>query len=174
MENSYENTTGDTFGSYLLYELGHGPGHSFRRWGSRDGDSRTDFHPHCCSANGRTCGANSATNNHRSADADHDQGCRRKYTEHATVTRRFRLNLTSDRNAGEQSADEFVDSDGSMSPFGRNVDIRSEWESSQRESEFDESGFGQSRFNQPDQCRFNQCRFNQSRFNQPNRSESSE
>jgi hypothetical protein len=53
MENSYENTTGDTFGSHLLYELGNGAGDSSRRWGSGDWDS-TDFHAHGCSADERS------------------------------------------------------------------------------------------------------------------------
>lgn len=170
-EASYGNTTGNAFGSYMLYELGNGAGHSSWRRGSGDGDS-TDVHSHGCSADERSVAvqpdfnsnANPATNHHRSTDADHHQGSRRKYAEHASVTQRSQFNVTNAWNSGEQSADESIHADGSVSPFGRNVDIRREWESSQRESEFDDSGLRQSRFNQPDRFR----------FNDPNGSESSE
>ena len=169
MENSYENTTGDTFGSYLLYELGNGAGHAFRRRGSGDGDS-TDFHSHSCSADERSSAvqpdfnSNPAINHHRSTNADHDQGCRREYSEHASVTQRSRFSLASARNAGEQSTGKFVYSDGSVSAFRGNVNIRRQWESSQRKPGFDDSGSEQ----------FQQSEFHQSQFNDSNGSESNE
>ena len=156
-----------------MYELGNGAGHAFGRRGSGNGDS-TAFRSHGCSADERTRtiqpGFNSGatTNNHRSTDSDHNQGCRRKYAEYASVTRHSWFTLANTR---KQSADESVRANGTVSAFVGDVDIRREWE---REPEFDDSGFEQSGVDQPDQFRFNDSRFDQSNFNHPSGSESSE
>ncbi len=139
----------------MLHELGNGSEQSFWR-GSTDWDSGTGFHPHCCSADWRTCtfkpdfdAATYATaNNDRSTDSDHDQGSRRKYTEHASVTQRSWLDLTNAGNAREQSAGKSIHSDSVPDVSGRVHD--------RGESEFDQSGFKWSRFNDSE---FDQSKF---------------
>jgi hypothetical protein len=150
-EDTYDNTTGDSFRRNELCELGNGSNES-RGSGSASGTSSADFDSYPCAAHGCTCTSsahhfNAACNYNWPADINHDQGRWGKYAERASVDQHS-LAITAARNFRKSSAGQSISTDGAMPGHRDNGNpkrIRRKYDSRFDESKFNESEFNQSR-----------------------------
>jgi hypothetical protein len=120
------------------------------RGSSARGTSSADFDSYRCGAHGCTCTSsthhfNGACNYNWPADTDHDQGCWRKYADHAPVDQHSRA-VTVARNFRKSSAGQSSGTHGAMPDYGDSGNPeRIYWK---YDSRFDESKFNQSEFHQ--------------------------